>query len=84
LFKRAGFREVTAAKETWRYGFPSFDAYFESYDAGRGLGATGVEYKALPNDVRLAVRDDVRRGLEREKGGPIVVEVEVLFVSGLK
>ena len=62
----------------------AFDAYFAGYDAGQGLGPTGVEYQALPDDVRQAVRDDVRRGLERRKGGPIVVEVEVLFVSGRK
>jgi ubiquinone/menaquinone biosynthesis C-methylase UbiE len=84
LFKAAGFLEVTAAKKSWHYGFPSFDAYFERYDTGRDLGATGTEYVALPDDVRRAVREDVRRGLEREKGGPIVVEVEILFVSGQK
>jgi len=84
LFEAAGFREVTGAKETWRYPFPSFDAYFAGYDTGQGLGPTGIEYRALPDDVRQAVRDDVRRDLEHEKGGPIEVEVEVLFVSGRK
>ncbi len=84
LFKTAGFPEVTSAKRAWHYDFPSFDAYFKGYDAGQGLGPIGIEYQALPDDVRLAVRDDVRRGLEREKGGPIRIEVEVLFVSGRK
>ena len=84
LFEAAGFRKVTATKQSWHYDFPSFDAYFADYDAGRGLGATGAEYKALPEDVRLAVRDDVRRGLEREEGSPITVEAEILFVSGQK
>jgi ubiquinone/menaquinone biosynthesis C-methylase UbiE len=84
LLEAAGFRKVTATKQSWHYDFPSFDAYFADYDAGRGLGATGAEYKVLPEDVRLAVRDDVRRGLEREEGSPITVEVEILFVSGQK
>jgi ubiquinone/menaquinone biosynthesis C-methylase UbiE len=84
LFDAAGFRKVTATKQSWHYDFPSFDSYFADYDAGRGLGATGAEYKALPEDVRLAVRDDVRRGLEREVGSPITVEAEILFVSGQK
>jgi ubiquinone/menaquinone biosynthesis C-methylase UbiE len=84
LFEAAGFREVTATKQSWHYEFPSFDAYFADYDRGQGLGATGAEYKSLSEDIRLAVRDDVRRGLEREEGGPITVEAEILFVSGQK
>ena len=84
LFEVAGFHDITAATETWCYGFPSFDAYFERFESGSDLGATATEYVALPEDVRRAVREDVRQGLEREKGGPIVVEVEILFASGRK
>jgi hypothetical protein len=50
----------------------------------RGGAPTGLEYAALPEDVRRAVREDVRRGLEgdAETGRPIEVPVEILFGGG--
>jgi ubiquinone/menaquinone biosynthesis C-methylase UbiE len=82
LFEAAGFREVETVVEERRYAFPSFDAYFGPYD--RGAGATGAEYTALPEGMRRAVREEVRRGLEGDAapGGPIEVPVEFLFGSG--
>jgi SAM-dependent methyltransferase len=80
LFEAAGFQDVSATKGTWHYGFSSFDAYFEPIE--RGQGATGVEYAGLPEEVRRAVREDVRRGLERDAGGPIEVEVESCSLVG--
>ena len=82
LFEAAGFREVETAVEERRYAFPSFDAYFGPLE--RGGGATGAEYAALPEEVRRAVREEVRRGLEgdAETGGPIEVPVAILFGSG--
>jgi hypothetical protein len=84
LFEGVGFREVETAIEARRYAFPSFDAYFEHFD--HGSGAIGAEYAALPEEVRRAVRDDVRRRLEgdAEAGGPIEVPVEFLFGSGCR
>ncbi len=84
IFQAAGFSDVEAAAEVRRYAFPSFEAYFEHFD--RGSGAIAAEYAALPEVVRKAVRDDVRRGLEGESatGGPIEVPVEFLFGSGRK
>lgn len=82
LFETAGFREIEIASEVRRYGFPSFEAYFDSVE--RGSGVTGTEYAALPEDIRRAVREDVRRELEGDAGscGPIEVPVEILFGSG--
>jgi len=84
LFETAGFREVEIASEARRYGFPSFDAYFEHFE--RGSGVIGTEYAALPDDVRRAVREDVRRELEGDAcpGDPVEVPVEILFGSGRK
>jgi ubiquinone/menaquinone biosynthesis C-methylase UbiE len=84
LFEAAGFTEVETSTEMRRYPFPSFDAYFGLME--RGGAPTGLEYAALPEEVRQAVREDVRRGLEDDAntGGPIEVPVEILFGSGRK
>ena len=60
------------------------DPYFEPIE--RGWGQAGQEYLALPAELRRAVREDVRRGLEgdAETGGPIEVPVEFLFGSGCR
>jgi ubiquinone/menaquinone biosynthesis C-methylase UbiE len=82
LFEVTGFRQVETAVEARRYAFPSFDAYFEPFD--RGAGKTGAEYAALPEEVRRAVREDVRRELQGdgETGGSIELTVEFTFGSG--
>jgi ubiquinone/menaquinone biosynthesis C-methylase UbiE len=82
LLVEAGFREVETATETRRYAFPSFEAFFEHF--GRGAGSIAAEYMALPVELRRAVREDVRRGLEgdRETGRPVEVPVEYMFGSG--
>src|SRR3712207_4931450 len=82
LFEAVGFAQIETATETRRYPFPSFDAYFDLME--RGGAPTGLEYAALPEDVRRAVREDVRRGLEgdAETGGPVEVPVEILFGGG--
>jgi ubiquinone/menaquinone biosynthesis C-methylase UbiE len=82
LFEAACFRDVEVATETRRYSFQSFDAYFKPIE--QGWGQAGQEYLALPGEVRRAVREDVRRGLESNTGvgGPVEVEVELLFVGG--
>jgi ubiquinone/menaquinone biosynthesis C-methylase UbiE len=84
LFEAAGFSAIKATTETRRFPFPSFDAYFEPIDAG--CGNVALEYLSLVPEVRRAVRDEVRRELEARgaEGGPIEVEVEVLYASGRK
>lgn len=82
LFDAAGFTDVETATETRSYPFPNFDAYFDLIE--HGGAPAGLEYAALPGDVRSAVREDVRRGLEgkAETGRPIEVPVEILFGGG--
>jgi ubiquinone/menaquinone biosynthesis C-methylase UbiE len=75
----AGFGEVEIATETLRFAFPSFDAYFGGVE--RGEGHMGQEFTALPEDLRRAVREEVRREVG-DTGGPIEAEVEVRFASG--
>jgi ubiquinone/menaquinone biosynthesis C-methylase UbiE len=79
LFEAAGFRDVEVTTETHRFSLPSFDAYFGPFE--RGGGSTGQAYVALPEAVRGAVRDEMRRSLG-DTGGPIDIEVEFRFASG--
>jgi ubiquinone/menaquinone biosynthesis C-methylase UbiE len=78
-FEAAGFSEVEIATETLRFAFASFDAYFGGVE--RGAGHMGQEYTALPEDVRRAVREEVRREVG-DAGGPVEAEVEVRIASG--
>jgi hypothetical protein len=57
-------------RSPWAFAFPSFDACF-----------VGQEYVALPENIRRAVREEVRREVG-DTGGPIEVEVEVRIASG--
>jgi ubiquinone/menaquinone biosynthesis C-methylase UbiE len=78
-FEVAGFEEVEIATETLAFAFPSFDAYFGGIE--QGAGNVGQEYVALPENIRRAVREEVRREVG-DTGGPIEVEVEVRIASG--
>lgn len=82
LFEEAGFLEFETTTEYRRFPFTSFDAYFAPIEGGQGPTAT--EYRALPTDVRRAIREDVRRELEgtTNPGGPIEVPVEIRISSG--
>ena len=79
LFETAGFQEVETTTETRSMAFPSFDAYFGGVE--RGAGNVGQEYVALPDDIRHAVREEIRREIG-DTGGPIEVEVETSFAGG--
>ena len=79
LFEDAGFRDVEVTTEPQRFEKPSFSAYFEPY--GRGWGSAGQAYVALPEEARVAMREEVRRALG-DSGGPIGVEMEVRIASG--
>jgi ubiquinone/menaquinone biosynthesis C-methylase UbiE len=79
LFEQAGFTDVEITTEIHRFALPSFDAYFEPIE--RGGGSSGQAYIALPNELRRAVREEVRRDLG-DTCGPIEVEVEIRFASG--
>ena len=79
LFEEAGFGDIEVATEVRRFGVPSFDAYFGPIE--QGAASAGQAYVALPEEVRGAVREEVRRDL-RDNGGPIDIEVEIRFASG--
>ncbi len=78
LFDAAGFDEMLMTRETHRFTLPSFDAYFGPFE--RGGGSSGQEYVGLPEDVRLKIREELRRSLN-DTGGPVHVDVEFCFAS---
>lgn len=82
LFVGAGFRDVETSTEVRCYPFSSFEAYFKPIEDG--LGPTGQTYVALPPDIQQATKQDAREQLERRTspGGPVEVEVEILFGCG--
>lgn len=79
LFQEAGFREIQTATETFRFTYPSFDAFFGGVE--RGAGSVGQEYTALPENLRHLVREETRREVSDE-GGTIEVDVKVGYGSG--
>ena len=79
LFGAAGFREVETATEKLSVEFPSFDAYFGGIE--QGAGNVGQEYVALPEDIRRAVREEVRREVG-DTGEPVKLAMEVRIASG--
>jgi hypothetical protein len=82
LFTAAGFRNVGTTTETRRFPFDSFAAYFRPIEEEQG--PTGRSFVALNSALQVAVRDEVRHQLENGAvpGGPIEVEVEILFGFG--
>ena len=82
LFTVAGFRDIETITEARRYPFSSFAAYFKPIEDGQG--PTGQAYVALPTEIQQRVREDTRRQLEGHAatGGPVQVEVELLFGCG--
>jgi hypothetical protein len=81
LFEVAGFRDVEIATQIHRFVLPSFNAYFEPFE--QGAGSPGQAFVSLPEEARIAVHEEVRRDLG-DTGGPIEVEVEYRFGSGLR
>jgi hypothetical protein len=57
---------------------PSFDAYYGPFE--RGGASTGQALAALPEEIRRAVREDVRRDLA-DSGGPVAAEAEYRIAS---
>jgi ubiquinone/menaquinone biosynthesis C-methylase UbiE len=82
LFAAAGFRNIGTTTETRRFPFASFSAYFSPIE--KGQGPTGRSFVALTATQQDAVREEIRRQLENAPvpGGPINVEVEILFGFG--
>jgi hypothetical protein len=79
LFNEAGF--VDFETDTVRHTFvlPSFDVYYGPFE--RGGASTGQALAALPEEIRRAIREEVRRDLA-DSGGPIKAEAEYRIASG--
>jgi ubiquinone/menaquinone biosynthesis C-methylase UbiE len=79
LFTEAGFSDVETHTEKHTFVLPSFDAYYGPFE--RGGASTGQALAALPDDMRRAVREEVRRYFG-DTGGPIESETEYRIASG--
>jgi hypothetical protein len=62
-----------------KFVLPSFDAYYSPFE--RGGASTGQALAAVSEEIRRAVREEVRRDLA-DTGGPIEVEVEYRIANG--
>jgi SAM-dependent methyltransferase len=81
LLADAGFRDVEVQCDCREIRFASFDSYFAGIETGATL--LGQEYVRLPDNLRHAVRDDVRRDLlVGTSNGPLTIDIEVLVGSG--
>ncbi|HME24877.1 MAG TPA: methyltransferase domain-containing protein [Acetobacteraceae bacterium] len=79
LFRAAGFVDIESHTESHTFVLPSFDAYFSPFE--RGGASTGQALAVLPEEIRRAVREEVRRDLN-DTGGPIEVAAEYRIASG--
>jgi len=79
LFTDAGFVDIETHTEKHTFVLPSFDAYYGPFE--RGGASTGQALAVLPDEIRQAVREEVRRYFG-DRGGPIESETEYRFASG--
>jgi ubiquinone/menaquinone biosynthesis C-methylase UbiE len=79
LFSDAGFLDIESHSEKHTFVLPSFDAYYGPFE--RGGASTGQALAGLSEEIRLAVREEVRRDLG-DTGGPIEAEAEYRIASG--
>jgi ubiquinone/menaquinone biosynthesis C-methylase UbiE len=79
LFNGSGFADFDTNTVRHTFVLPSFDAYYSPFE--RGGASTGQALATLPEEIRLAVREEVRRELA-DTGGPIAVEAEYRIASG--
>src|SRR6202162_2733456 len=78
LFNEAGLVDIETHTVRHTFVLPSFDAYYGAFE--RGGASTGQALAALPDELRRAVRDEVRRDLD-DRGGPIEAEAEYRIAS---
>src|SRR5215470_1808636 len=79
LFSEAGFRDIEINTVRRTFVLPSFDAYYGPFE--RGGASTGQALAALPEEIRRAIREEVRRDLA-DSGGPVEAEAEYRIASG--
>jgi hypothetical protein len=78
LFNEAGFADFETGAVRHTFVLPSFDAYYGPFE--RGGGSTGQALATLPQEIRSAIREEVRRDLA-DTGGPIEAEAEYRIAS---
>jgi ubiquinone/menaquinone biosynthesis C-methylase UbiE len=79
LFNEAGFVDIETNTVKHTFVLPSFDAYYGPFE--RGGASTGQALVALPEEIRRAVREEVRRDLA-DTDGPVEAEAEYRITSG--
>jgi ubiquinone/menaquinone biosynthesis C-methylase UbiE len=78
LFDEAGLADFKTHTVRHTFVLPSFDAYYGPFE--RGGASTGQALATLPEEIRRAVREEVRRDL-RDTGGPVAAEAEYRIAS---
>jgi hypothetical protein len=78
LFSEAGFGGIETNIVRHTFVLPSFDAYYGPFE--RGGASTGQALAALSEEIRRAVREEVRRDLA-DTGGPVEAEAEYRIAS---
>ena len=79
LFNEAGFADFKTDTVRHTFVLPSFEAYYGPFE--RGGASTGQALAALPEEIRRAIREEVRRDLG-DTGGPVEAEAEYRIASG--
>ena len=78
LFNAAGLVDIETHAVRHTFVLPSFDAYYGPFE--RGGGSTGQALATLPEELRRAVREEVRRDLG-DRGGSVEAEAEYRIAS---
>ena len=78
LFNEAGLVDIETHTVGHTFVLPSFDAYYGPFE--RGGASTGQALAALPEEIRRAVREEVRRNLA-DRGGPVEAKAEYRIAS---
>ena len=73
LFDEAGLTDIETHAVRHTFVLPSFDVYYGPFE--RGGASTGQALAALPEEIRRAVREEVRRDLV-DRGGPVEAKAE--------
>jgi hypothetical protein len=78
LFNEAGLADIETHTVRHTFVLPSFAVYYGPFE--RGGASTGQALAALPEEIRRAVREEVRRDLA-DRGEPVKAEAEYRIAS---
>ena len=63
LFRECGFSRIETRTVRHTFVLPSFDVYYGRFE--RGGASTGQALAALPDEIRRAAREEIRRDFAR-------------------